>query len=65
MAIKSVKMMREIRDKMNQRIEGMVWEDESTFLEKHITTFSFLLKERSYHHPHGHLNVDNRKIRAF
>ena len=46
MAIKSVKMMREIRDKLNQRIEGMAWEDENIFLEKHITTFKFLVKER-------------------
>ncbi|MEE8058522.1 MAG: hypothetical protein V3T17_11905 [Pseudomonadales bacterium] len=43
MKINSVKLMREIRKKLDKQINGMTWEEENEYLKEKITTFDFLL----------------------
>lgn len=47
MKIKSVELMRDIRDKMSQETSGMSWLEEKEYLRKHSGAFDTLLKEMS------------------
>jgi len=44
MKIKSVELMRNIRDKISSDIEEMQWTDENKYLREHIKSFEFLTK---------------------
>ena len=45
MKIKSVELMRNIRDRMSQETSGMTWHEEHEYLTSHISSFEALLKE--------------------
>jgi len=45
MKIKSVELMRGIRDKMSQEIQGMSWIEEQKYLKAHSVSFLNMLKE--------------------
>jgi len=45
MKIKSVELMRSIRDKMSQDIQGMSWLEEQEYLRKHSGSLADLSKE--------------------
>jgi hypothetical protein len=45
MKIKSVDLMRSIRDRINQDIDGMSWPEEQEYLKSHIHSFDAMLKE--------------------
>ncbi len=47
MKIKSVQMMREIRDQISSDIKQMQWDEEQKYLQNHIKTFDFLTKKNS------------------
>jgi hypothetical protein len=44
MKIKSVELMRSIRDHINQEINGMSWYQEQEYLKSHIGSFEAMLK---------------------
>jgi len=45
MQIKSVELMREIRDRISRETQGMSWVEEQEYLRKHSGSFEVLLKE--------------------
>lgn len=45
MKIKSVELMRSIRDRINHDINGLSWHEEREYLNSHIGSFEALLKE--------------------
>ena len=45
MKIKSVELMRRIRDRMSQETQGMSWTEERDYLRKHSSSLDGLLKE--------------------
>ena len=45
MKIKSVELMRSIRDKMSNEIQGMSWLEEREYLMKHSSSLADFLKE--------------------
>lgn len=45
MKIKSVELMRNIRDRISQETQGMSWVEEQQYLRKHSDSFNDLLKE--------------------
>nr|VFJ54151.1 MAG: hypothetical protein BECKDK2373C_GA0170839_104213 [Candidatus Kentron sp. DK] len=45
--IDCVAMMREIRDALSRKTEGMTWEEEKEFLKKSITSFGFITDRKS------------------
>lgn len=45
MQIKSVELMRGIRDKMSQETQGMSWIEEQEYLKAHSNSFQSFLKE--------------------
>lgn len=45
MKIKSVELMRNIRDRISQETIGMSWLEQQEYLRSHITHFELLLKE--------------------
>ena len=47
MKIKSVELMRSIRDRISQETSGMSWLEEQEYLRSHIGSFQSLLKEMS------------------
>lgn len=45
MKIKSVQLMRSIRDRMSQETQGMSWEEEQEYLKAHSGSLEVLLKK--------------------
>jgi hypothetical protein len=54
MKIKSVKLMRDIRNQISNDIENMDWKEECKYLNQQIKTFGFLTKPS----PNTTLNSD-------
>ncbi len=54
MKIEAVKLMRNMREKINSDIEGFSWSQESEYLRKHIQSFPFITKKS----PNKTINSD-------
>jgi hypothetical protein len=45
MKIKSVELMRSMRERVNQEIDGMSWSEEQEYIRSHLGSFEAMLKE--------------------